>query len=112
MALSGAPAQAEGLGQRDSNRYLSIEGAEQSFSIAHVPLVVGDSVRVQQYPALSGLGAKLGNNLNPGRWPGLCYFAPLGLKPPKTYQPLGPEGAKESFSFPNVTLVVGNSVRV
>jgi len=31
------------------------------------------------YFALSGLGAKLGDNLNPGRWPGLRYFAPLGL---------------------------------
>ena len=32
------------------------------------------------YLALSGLGAEiLGDNLNPGRWPGLCYFAPLGL---------------------------------
>ena len=31
------------------------------------------------YLALSGLGAKLGDNLNPGRWPGLRYFAPLGL---------------------------------
>ena len=30
------------------NRYPSPEGAEQSFSIPHVPLVVGDSVRVQQ----------------------------------------------------------------
>jgi len=38
-------------------------------------------VRVQQHPALSGLGAKLGNNLNPGLWPGLRYCAPLGLKP-------------------------------
>ncbi len=31
------------------------------------------------YLALSGLAAKLGDNLNPGRWPGLRYFAPLGL---------------------------------
>ena len=31
------------------------------------------------YLALSGLGVKLGDDLNPGRWPGLRYFAPLGL---------------------------------
>ena len=37
-------------------------------------------MRVQQYPALSGLGVKLGDHLNPGRWPGLRYFAPLGLR--------------------------------
>ena len=29
--------------------------------------------------ALSGLGVEWGANLNPGRWPGLRYFAPLGL---------------------------------
>ena len=115
-------AQAEGLGQQDPNRYPSPEGAEQSFSIPHVPLVVGDSVRVQQLPefllkadravvafllcdvrgvakanaawgntyiALSGLGAKLGGNLNPGRWPGLRYFAPLGL----SQRPAGDESS-------------------
>jgi hypothetical protein len=32
------------------------------------------------YFALSGLRKKLGDQLNPGRWPGLRYFAPLGLK--------------------------------
>ena len=31
------------------------------------------------YFALSGLGAKLADNLRPGLWPGLRYFAPLGL---------------------------------
>ena len=41
-------AQAEGLGQADPNRHLSPEGAEESLSIPHVPLVVGDSGRVQQ----------------------------------------------------------------
>ena len=51
---TGAPrgrnneAQAEGLGQRDPNRYPSPEGAEHSSSIPHVPLVEGDSVRVQR----------------------------------------------------------------
>jgi len=41
-------------------------------------------VGVQEYPALSGPGAKLGDHLNPGHWPGLRYFAPLGLnlRPP------------------------------
>ena len=32
------------------------------------------------YLAPSGLGAKSADNLNPGRWPGLRYFAPLGPK--------------------------------
>ena len=36
-----------GLGERDPNRYPSPEGAEQSFSIPNVPLVVGHSVRQQ-----------------------------------------------------------------
>src|SRR5271157_2415816 len=39
-----------GSSQRDPNRYPSPEGAEQSSSIPHVPLVVGNSVRVQQLP--------------------------------------------------------------
>jgi len=43
-------AQANGLGQRDPNRYLSPEGAEQSSSIPHVPLIVSNAVRVQQLP--------------------------------------------------------------
>ena len=102
-------AQANGPGQRDPNRFPSPEGAERPFSIPFVPLVVGNSMmRLQQLPeflwprggeflvvlrrvgreiaewvntylALSGLGAKLGGHLNPGRWPGLRYFAPLGL---------------------------------
>ena len=37
-----------GLGQRDPNRYPSPEGAEQSSSIPHVPLVIRNSVRDQQ----------------------------------------------------------------
>ena len=56
----GVKTPANGLGQRDPNRYPSPEGAEQSSSIPHVPLVVGDSVRVQEYRALSGLAAKFG----------------------------------------------------
>src|SRR5208337_5368237 len=51
-------------------------------------------------------------NLNPGRWPGLRYFAPSGLnqRDPNRYP--SPEGAEQCFSIPNVPLVVGNSVRV
>ena len=41
------------------------------------------------YLALSGLGAKSADNLKPGRWPGLRYFAPLGLN-------LWPSGAESS----------------
>ena len=59
--------QAIGLGQRDPNRYPSPERVEQPFSIPNVRIVVGDSVRVQRlrhggntYPALSGLGLRIG----------------------------------------------------
>ena len=36
--------------------------------------------RVRYYFAPSGLGRGICSVVNPGRWLGLCYFAPLGLE--------------------------------
>ena len=47
------------------------------------------AARGNTYLAPSGLAARLGDNLNPGRWPGLRYFAPLGLN----QRPFGAESA-------------------
>jgi hypothetical protein len=51
---------AEGLGQRDPNRYASPEGAEQSFSIPHVPLVAGNSAMGEDLFRPFRAGGKIG----------------------------------------------------
>jgi len=53
----------------------------------------GARVAVFQYPALSGLAAEFGGDLDPRLQPGLCYFAPLGLNSAESRVPfpvLGP----------------------
>jgi hypothetical protein len=72
-------AQANGLGEKvyPNGSSSSPEGARYVTGASARPL---KRVARGWYLALSGLPGKYGVFSDPGRWPGLRYFAPLGLQ--------------------------------